>query len=48
MLQGGTEEGVNALRRTLQTWRSLIDQAGKFTVAAAMEPVHEASHPGYE
>lgn len=43
VLQSGTEKGVSALRQTLETWRSLIDQAGKFTVAAATGPVHEAS-----
>ena len=43
VLQGGTEGAVSALRRTLETWRSLIDPARKFTVAAATELAHEAA-----
>ncbi len=43
VLQSGAEEEVSALRQTLQTWRSLIDPGGKFTVAAATEQVNEAS-----
>jgi hypothetical protein len=42
VLQSGAQEEVSALRQTLQTWRSLIDPAGKFIVAAATEPVGEA------
>ena len=42
VLQSGAVEEVSALRQTLQTWRSLIDPAGKFGVTAATEPVKEA------
>jgi hypothetical protein len=41
VLQGSAEQEVSALRRTLETWRSLIDPAGKFDVAPATEPVKE-------
>lgn len=35
------DQADEALRHTLETWRSLIDPGGRFTVAAAMEPVQE-------
>jgi hypothetical protein len=41
VLRGGPDEAVSALRRTLETWQSLADPGGVFTVAAATEPVEE-------
>jgi hypothetical protein len=39
VLRGGGDEAVSALRRTLESWRSLVDPDGSFTVAAETEPV---------
>jgi hypothetical protein len=41
VLRDGPAEAVSALRRTLETWRSLVDPNGVFSVAAAMKPVDE-------
>jgi hypothetical protein len=41
VLRGGPDGAVSALRRALETWRSLVDPGGTFTVAAATEPLHE-------
>jgi hypothetical protein len=39
VLRGGPDESGSALRRALETWRSLAAPGGAFTVAAATEPV---------
>jgi hypothetical protein len=43
VLRGGIDEAVSALRRTLDTWRSLVDPGGTFTVTAVTEPVRAHS-----
>jgi hypothetical protein len=43
VLRAGRDESVAALRRSLEVWRSLVVQAGVFTVRAATEPVAEGA-----
>jgi len=42
VLRGETNEAVSALRQTLETWRTLVNPDGIFSVAAAAEIVRDA------